>query len=295
MICPVCKEEMPLLSRVCPVCGHTIDGDENHASASEAVTELESILYDIKALPEPTFAKSMGQLSLFMVPILTVLIFVMYVISAAGLFLILALLLAIWSVLLIVKRVKGTLGNREADAAFAELSNQYEYAARSLKRDYGKNREVANLLTEINEQIDHINSRRKSMRTKNLLLWALIFGVIIILTSIGSVGVKNRVDENLATTWQEQLDAFKCSGENDEYDGTERIEILDLILTADEIGEAEQFFADYCAGMVGDVECATKIVRYHLNHDNAAAAEEFINSCTLRYSSDINKLKNLIK
>lgn len=286
---------MPLLSRVCPVCGHTIDGDENHASASEAVTELESILYDIKALPEPTFAKSMGQLSLFMVPILTVLIFVMYVISAAGLFLILALLLAIWSALLIVKRVKGTLGNSEADAAFAELSNQYEYAARSLKRDYGKNREVANLLTEINEQIDHINSRRKSMRTKNLLLWAVIFGVIIILTSIGSVGVKNRVDENLATTWQEQLDAFKCSGENDEYDGTERIEILDLVLAADEIGEAEQFFADYCAGMVGDVECATKIVRYHLNHDNTAAAEEFINSCTLRYSSDINKLKNLIK
>ncbi|MBO7189727.1 MAG: hypothetical protein J6V55_03990 [Alistipes sp.] len=295
MICPVCKEEMPLLSRVCPVCGHTIDGDENHASASEAVTELESILFDIKALAEPTFSKSMGQLSVFMIPILTVIVFVMYVISSAGLFLILALLLAVWSVFLIVRKVKGSLGNSAADAELAELRNQYEYAARSLKRDYGKNREVANLLSEINEQIDSIVSRRKAMRTKNLMVWAAIFVVIILLASMGSVGVKHRVDENLATTWQEELDAYKYGEQGDEYDGELRCEIIDLVLAADEIAEAEAFFADYCAGLVGDLECATKIVRYHLTHDNKAGAETFINGCTLRYSSDINKLKKLIK
>jgi hypothetical protein len=48
-------------------------------------------------------------------------------------------------------------------------------------------------------------------------------------------------------------------------------------------------------GLVGDVECATKIVRYHLDQNDNAAAQEFISKCKLRYESDIKKLENLIK
>ena len=295
MICPVCKEEMPLLSKVCPVCGHVVDGGDNQASAAESVTKLENILYNIKSLPEPSFKKSMAQLAIFMLPILTLLVLVMYIISNAGLFLIITAISGIWSIVLIVKKMLGRLGNSHSDAQFAKLRNEYEYVSRSVKRDYGKNREVASLLTEINEQIDSIEGRRKALARKNMIMWAVIFGLLILLASMGSVGIKNQVEENLTQRWQEQLDAFKSSGVNDEHDASARTEVLDLVLAAKEIAEAEQFFVDYCMGLVGDVECATKIVRYHLDQKDNAAAQEFISKCKLRYESDIKKLENLIK
>ncbi|MBO5893866.1 MAG: hypothetical protein J6Q31_06380 [Alistipes sp.] len=296
MICPVCKEEMPLLSRICPVCGHVVDGDENHASASESVDALENILYQVKSLPEPSFAKSMGQLSVYMIPILTLIVLVMYVVSNAGLFLIIAALLGIWSIVLIIKKIAGRLGNSHSDKQFAELKNEYEYLARTTQRDYGKNREVARLLSEISEQFDNIESRRKAMSMKNFIVWAVIFAVIIFLASAGGVGVKKQVDENLAVRWQEQLESFK-NGEvvNDEHDASLRTEVLELVLAADEIAEAEKFFIDYCMGLVGDMDCATKIVRYYQKQDNIAAAQEFISKCKLRYQSDIKKLENIIK
>lgn len=295
MICPVCKEEMPLLSRVCPVCGHVVEGDESHTSVSESVEALENVLYQVKSLPDPSFRKSMGQLAVYMIPIITLIVGIMYIISNAGLFLIIAAVLGIWSIVLIVKKIFGRLGNSFSDKRFAELKNKSEYLARSLQRDYGKNREVSRLLTEINEQIDSIESRRKSLARKNIFVWAVIFIVLIALISASSIGVKNKVEENRAVRWQEQLDAFKEAGVNDEYDASERTNILNLVLSVGEIVEAEKFFIEYCMGLMGDTECATKIIRYHLKQEDKAAAQEFIKKCNLRYQGDIKKLENLIK
>lgn len=294
MICPVCKEPMPLLSRVCPTCGYVHENDENHPSAKEIVEQLDNILYRIKSLPEPTFIRSMGNLSLFMVPLLTLVIMIMWMMSSAGLFLILGGLSAVWSLILVIKKLIGRLGNAYSDKQFTDLKNEYEYIARSMQREYGKDREVSNLLKQIQAEISSIEDHRKSLTRRNLIIWAAIFVALIASASAGSFGVKNAVEENLATLWQQQLQEFKAAGTNDEYDATIRTQLLEEILSADAISEAKGFFTDYCMGLVGDLDCAKKIVRHYLKTNDKAAAEAFINECKLRYESDIEKLKKLL-
>lgn len=295
MICPVCKEQMPLLSRVCPVCGNVVEGGDNQASATKSVEYLENILYRVKSLPEPSFSKSMGHMSLYMIPLLTLLVAVLWLISNAGLFLIIGAILAIWSIILVIKKLAGTLGNAKSNKYFAELKNEYEYSARSLQRDYGKNREIARLLEEINEQISSIEKRRKALTRRNFILWAIIFVLIAILASVGSFGVKSTVEDNVAIQWQEELQEFVSKGVNDEHDATLRTQLLEKIISANAMTEAEQFFNDYCMGLVGDMECAKKIVQYHISKGNKDAAEAFVKKCKLRYASDIEKLQNLLK
>lgn len=298
MLCPVCKEEMPLLSRVCPVCGHVLDGGENRMTASDTVACLEQMLHDVKALPEPSFVKSMGQFSIFMVPLLTLLLFALYLMSSAGLFLLVGAVFAVWSVVLITKKMAGRLGNTHADRKFAELKNDYEQLVRTAQRDYGKNREMAALLEEINMQFGKVESKRKAQARKNLLLWAVIVGIVVILSSVGTCGVKEQVAETTKSAkaaWIEALEQFKAAGVNDEYDAEARTQVLRAVLDAGEVAEAERFFRDYCMGLMGDTECAKQIVTYHLGKGNAEAATAFVEQCKLRYESDVTKLKNLIK
>ena len=45
MKCPVCGEELPLLSKVCPVCGHVINGENGETlKASEYIASLDSAM-----------------------------------------------------------------------------------------------------------------------------------------------------------------------------------------------------------------------------------------------------------
>ena len=294
MICPVCKEPMPLLSKICPTCGYVHEDDQNHPSATQIVEQLDNILFRIKSLPEPTFMRSMGHLSLIMVPLLTLIIMIMWMMSSAGLFLLLGGVSAIWSVILIIKKLCGRLGNAYSDKQFAELKNEYEYIARTMQREYGKDKDVANLLKQIQAEISSIEDNRKSLTRRNLIIWGVVFAIIIISASAGSFGVKSAVEENLTTLWQQQLEEFKAAGTNDEYDATVRTQLLEEILSADAIVEAESFFAEYCMGLMGDLDCAKKIVHHYLKTNDKAAAEAFINKCKLRYESDIEKLKNLL-
>lgn len=294
MICPVCKEPMPLLSKICPTCGYVHEDDQNHPSATQIVEQLDNILFRIKSLPEPTFMRSMGHLSLIMVPLLTLIIMIMWMMSSAGLFLLLGGVSAIWSVILIIKKLCGRLGNAYSDKQFAELKNEYEYIARTMQREYGKDKDVANLLKQIQAEISSIEDNRKSLTRRNLIIWGVVFAIIIISASAGSFGVKSAVEENLTTLWQQQLEEFKAAGTNDEYDATVRTQLLEEILSADAIAEAESFFAEYCMGLMGDLDCAKKIVQHYLKTNDKAAAEAFINKCKLRYESDIEKLKNLL-
>lgn len=52
--CPRCNEMLPLLSKVCPVCGAVVE-NEDSPSAEEMANSLELILHDIKDIPVPGF------------------------------------------------------------------------------------------------------------------------------------------------------------------------------------------------------------------------------------------------
>lgn len=291
MICPQCKEEMPLLSRICPVCGYVADEDENRLSATELADTLEEILLAARSLPAPSFSRSMGQLSVVMLPLLMLFLLLMALISEAGIFWIATILFALGSIAAIILKICGRIGNGRADRAFAELKNNFEFTARIARRDFGKSREVNNLLTEITERIREIEQERRSASRCNLMIWLAILLVGAILAGMGVRSVDKAVAVQEEIGWQKELDAFRAASVIDDYDIETRSALLAKILAAGETTAAEEFFRSYCMGRPGDYDCAVQIVDHYLQAGDREAAERFVGNCDLRYNSDRNKLK----
>lgn len=296
MICPRCKEQMPLLSKVCPVCGHVLDGDgETTLSAEQMVEQLEGILHEVKTLPRPTFGRSMGRFALIVVPVLTLLLLVAAWLSEAGLFWILTGLFALWSVVLILRKALGRLGNARADRRFDELKNRREYLTRCIRRDFGKNREVAVLLDDIAREFDAVERARRSADVRNVVIWSVLSLVVCIAAARGVFSVSAMAEEadRIAADWRTMVEKFDAAAD-DEYDNEARLKVVKAIVDAREMEEAERFYRRNCAGKIGDVECAAVILRAYAEDDNRKAAGKFLDGLNLRYSSDVEKLEQLI-
>lgn len=301
MKCPRCKEEMPLLSKVCPVCGYVVDGGENTPSAQELADELELILHEIKALPAPSFMRSMSQLSVWMLPLIALFLLAAALISEAGIFWIAFAVFAAGSAIAIVLKLMGRLGNDRADSCFAELKNNFETTVRIARRDFGRNKEVSALLADVSSKIDGIEQRRRAASRRNLLIWLAILLAIVLLAAQGVRSVDKAVERSseaatVAPTaaeggaaWREAVERYR-NARVDDYDAAPRQEVLRIILAAGEPAEAEAFFRSECMGKVGDCDCAEAIVGYYRTHGDRQAAAAFVAGCTLRYRSDKKKL-----
>lgn len=312
--CPRCKEDMPLLSKICPVCGYVVEGDGKEQTAEEFANILEKCLRDIKAIPEPTFSKSMGQLSFVMLPVIAVYLLLVAVISEAGLFWILFGLFGIFSLIAIIRKITGNLGNDPFNRKFKELKNEYEYNERLAKRNFGKSREVSNLLAEISAQISDIETRRNVASRKNLLVWIVILCVCVGSASMGVFSVNKSLNENteeevvtetevgaVTTTtetgdWKQALESFKTSSANDDHEDQDaRLKLVSTVLAAGEGKAAEDFFLQYCMGKMGDYDCAVKIIQFYTDKSNTTSAQSFVEQCSkMRYNADRRKLQALI-
>ena len=193
--CPRCKEDMPLLSKICPVCGYVIEGGEDACSAEDFINKLEGCLFEIKRIPAPSFTRSIISLTYIVLPIITLYLLVLSILSEAGFMWILTVVFAIMSVLQIVKKLKGNLGNDKSRKAFQELKAKSEYYERTAKRNYGKNKEVTTLLNDISSQIAQIESSHKKENVKNLIVWIVILIVFFGLTTRGVISVGKAINE----------------------------------------------------------------------------------------------------
>jgi len=175
MKCPHCKENMPLLSKICPVCGYV--------AQSEKVDEINILLHEsltkLKSIPEPTFINSMGSLTYIVYPILFLFMLICGWLSEAGLFWILTLIFLGLSLRAIVKKSKGTLGNELYDNLFKKEKITCEEHCGIAQRLFGKHREVATLLNEITAQIGLVEMRRKNTARRNLFIWVAIVVLIV--------------------------------------------------------------------------------------------------------------------
>ena len=299
--CPRCNEMLPLLSKVCPVCGAVVESEDS-LTAEDMANSLEYILHDIKEIPVPGFVAGMSRLSVFIVPIISIFLLIIAWISSAGLFWILFVLSLIWSVWVIVKKFKGTFKADMAERDFKKLKNDYEMTARIAKRDFGENKEVKKLLAEISTQISDVEESWNREIRKNVFIWIAILAVIIILSTTGTCSVSSIVKENTVSEvvdksdWKENVKAYLSASEQEQDNPEYRLTIVNEIITAGQTAEAEKFFLDNLMGKIGDMECAKVIVMAYVNNGDKDNAKTFVKKCTaMRYKSDIQKLENLLK
>lgn len=304
--CPVCKEQLPLLSKICPLCGYVVENDDNAPSAEDFANTLEKCLYEMKEIPQPSFGRSMAQLSFIMFPLLAIYMLIIAFISSAGLFWILSALFAILSISALVKKMRGKLGNEPFDRAFKKIKNEFEYNERTAKRHFGKSKEVTRLIDQINIEISGLEAARSKNNRKNLFIWLVI---MVIFFSLGGASLFS-IDKSLNSIskaagndlgvmisegkWEEAIQNFNASPEkNDEYESNKiAVTVLPVILSAGEFEKAEEFFLKNCMGKPEDLKCAQLIVTAYKDKGNQEAAESFIEKCSgMRYKSDQKKLK----
>lgn len=308
--CPRCKEEMPLLSKVCPVCGYVMNDGDDSPTAEELVNKLEELLLRSKNMPKPSFAASLRNMLFVLFLVLAVYFIVLALISEAGLFWLLGIACGVVSLYLLVRKLtKGSAGA----GAFERLKNEYEYHERLARRSFGKNIEVSRLIKEITSEINAVEEEHRAARRRSRTLW-LIFAVVVIVVAAGgifSTDVASRDEapateqtvsdeeasgEDEAAPWKERVADFAASSDNSEYgDNAARLAVLDEIIRYNAFDAAEEFFFTYCQGKMGDLECATQIVRSYLAADRKADAAAFAGRVALRYASDTAKLKKLVE
>lgn len=307
--CPRCKEEMPLLSKVCPVCGYVVNDGDDSPMAEELVNKLEALLLRSKNMPKPSFAASLRNMLFVLFLVLAVYFIVLALISEAGLFWLLGIVCGVVSLYLLVRKLtKGSTGA----GAFEKLKNEYEYNERIARRSFGKNVEVSRLIKDITAEISAVEAEHVAARRRSRSMW-LIFAVVVIVVAAGgifSTDVASR-DEAPATEqtasagedgdaetapWKAKVAAFAASSDNSEYgDNAARLAVLDEIIKCNAFDAAEEFFFTYCQGKMGDLECAQQIVRSYLAADRKADAAAFAGRVTLRYGSDTAKLKKMVE
>lgn len=301
--CPRCNEEMSLLSKICSFCGHVVETEDN-ISAEQFADHLEKRLYDIKQIPEPSFGKSLGLMTVFIYPIITVTMVIIAILSESGLFWILAGVFLILSIIAMIRKSKGTLGNAPFDRQFKTVKNEYEYADRIARRNFGQNYEVRSVMDEIALEIEKIEAKRKKADSRNFLICVAI---VVLLGLVGYMSVHS-VDKTLnepaaesnssvmdENQWKKAVADYEASDKSALDADDRRLEVIETILAAGQPQEAERFFLVQCMGQMRDYDCAAKIVHYYVESGDTEAAEGFVAKCTsMRYGSDKNKLNNLI-
>ena len=174
MKCPVCGEELPLLSKVCPVCGHVINGETGETpKASEYIESLEAKLSHIKKMPMPTFGNSFKDAQVILCPMCAIVCLILAMLTDAGLFWIgFILFISLFVVFGLIKLFS---------KSFAKKKVEFEEEMNTAKRYFGKNREMSKELEAFSEEINDIEKKRKALSRKNTIVWIILLVLVVAL------------------------------------------------------------------------------------------------------------------
>lgn len=298
--CPRCKGDLPLLSKICPICGFVVDGGDASASANAQINALEQLVLQIKGLPRPTFLTSIKNLLGIIVLVLTVYFIMMAYITDAMSFKVLGgvflVLLQYFLGKLIASWFKPSVKNE-----FRRIMNEFEYNERIVRRTFGSDREVARQINELTTEIVETVDERRQANRKILYTWIAIAAAATIGATVSMTIASNAAEQRIAEAeygrFQKDVDTFVASTDNDEHMGSAaRLAIVKRMIASKDMESAEKFFFVYCSGRVGDYDCAKTIVEAYIAAREYTEATRFVEqTATLRYKSDFAKLKKLLQ
>ena len=297
--CPRCKGDMPLLSKICPTCGYTIDNSETTLTPMEYMESLESMLKNFRLIKVPTYFDSLKKFLTVVMLLLTIYFFVMSFMTGAFIFKlfcnisVVALIISL--IILIVKRLKN-----KSTVTAEELKSEFEYLIRSARQEFGKNPEMSRFLDNVTKEMvavddEHIAKRRSVVRTWIIVLivFAAIFAVSTTVTSILN---KKALEIAKYGLFQPRVDKFVVSEANSEFFGeVERLALVVDMLSAGDIEHAQMFVKEFCLQRSGDYDCAEAVVTYLMGIDSVNVAQHFVDGLKLEYDSDKKKLEDLLK
>lgn len=303
--CPRCKGDMPLLSKICPICGYTIaDEDSTNMTPMEYKEDLEELLKDFRALPMPTFWDSFKKLLAIVALLLTIYFFVMSFMTGAFLFKLLCnvSLISIFVSIgyAIYNKIKAKdEENNENNATANEIKSDFEHLVRSARQEYGKNIEMSRFLDNVTNEMlsiddEHVTRRRSIIR--NWIIIAVAFVVVFTSSTVITDFINQKAQEIAQYgVFQQQVEEYILSDANTNTGGSlERFSLVIDMLSGNDVERAKMFINEFCSGRPGDFDCSEAVVRYLVGSDKLDEAKQFIENLNLESLTDKQKLLDLL-
>ena len=316
--CPNCDERYDDNLTVCPACGSdyieasinsiaapavetsegaeeapAFNGDEVTLQALEGeMSQLDNI---IPPTLRQTFARMAhkvwaGGMAFLVVASLLIAAPILYIATTG---------IAVLFVLALLRKGK-QMSKSETDVAV--LSRIFEDDMSRMKSSFveseAASQRIANIRQRIESSREAIAQAHKANRRRIAVFIAA--GAVLLVAGVGVLGyakynaVKAAAEYEAQPEWVKLRDAYLESEYNDEHAGGEaRPVVVETMLKAGAVTEAETFFFEHCMGMVGDYDCAVCIVKHYNGVGDAEAKRAFVGKLSLRYASDNQKIKSL--
>lgn len=187
MICPKCGDALSSATKVCPRCGYVVDD-----RMDEYLNDLEEALVSIKALPKESFGAYFSSQAYIMYALVTLVFLVVFLLTWGGLFLILAAVFLIMTIVSLIKKFSGARRHRDNEEAFRENMVAIESLMRQLKNDYGESREVRDRIRNTTSELKDIVHEHNANHRHAVKVWVAVITVVLAISVAGIVMLGSR-------------------------------------------------------------------------------------------------------
>lgn len=313
MICPVCKSNLPVLSRVCPTCQTVIDKQDGAPDAIELADALDTEVIQIKKLVHEAQSLKLGGSLWLYILIAGIFIGALAAKTGAGLLWILAVAALVVAFIVFRRSRSASVADRLSDHKIA-----YEYGITLVNRFFRGLPEMSRFVDENAKVVSQAENAIAAGRKRSRLVgWGIALAEAVVCAIIvaavpsreaaalkkAEMGQAFPSDYDGQIAWfinagepQKAINLYLKSEYNDEYVGApKRVELCRALCQAGYTPQAEDFVLRYCIGKMQDLDCATQVAQSYLTSSDPEAAAVFVSKCTgLKYKSDVEKLKKLL-
>lgn len=310
-ICPQCQEQMPPLSKICPVCGYSDSSaadPENRSAIETNIKEMNDYLSVVEYAPKPTVADGFKHLAFITLPLFAICAALVAIVSMSDLMWLITLLLVILSVVSLVMKLRNKSRINTIDVDIKESLANYDSVKRMVEMTFGRSREVKTAIQNLDDKLHDALSKHKAAKRRAIfagsilsLVLIAVFTVISMLVTIDAVQevkqeYENRIETLLENNkFDQAATAFRAKYADTSDAESYRMLVVERMLEAGETELATTFFFENCIGERGDFDCAKAIVTKRMSSGDRELAVQFVGKCSrLKYKSDYRKLNELL-
>ncbi|MDL2221677.1 zinc ribbon domain-containing protein [Parabacteroides sp. OttesenSCG-928-N08] len=306
--CPVCEESLPLLSKICPICGNVIETEQTD-SFDTLNQRLGNLLKQIQLCSSPSFSSSIGAYKSLFYFVLLLALSLFAILMENIVLAILSLVVLLLFCISLFRLLKGKNGKAKENKRVQELSLGFDSIHSEMSAYFGKDREVSKHLEKMAEEKELLLEKRK--RTSALygaiaLVVALAVAALIVFfvfdyakksvhqeVYTGANGVTSYLEDQ---AFEKAIALYpKVVSETLDEGEALRTQIIQQLLMQDQIDKAIDFYHLYCPNKPSDYALAQDIAAWLLRNQQQSKAMDFVESITdLRYKSDLRKLQELV-
>ncbi len=311
--CPKCGATLSDSQNVCPACGTdyvqaTIAAITGNAGATESdavamtLNGMEDSLRVLDSVAKPTMKNTLHRIALPVWGVALVACIVAGLLCNAPFFYLLAIAPLVVTVVALTRKLTGKASMTQGERIALATAKVFAEDAARMRAEYATSEQVIARLDGMQQKIDTTLASIEAAHSRNKKIIMAISIVVLLLfsTGVGALAIRNfkarraEAAYEALPEWVKARDNYLASEHNSEFgDNALRMEVITLMLEADEEAATEGFFLDHCMGYVGDADCARLIIDHYRANEDKSALNTFIDRLNLRYDSDTAKLRKL--